>query len=122
MKNTIRYSLVNSGYWMTFCAIYGYANYYMLNRGFLSNEIGMVVAAGNLLAFFIQPLLATFADRSRKYELSQIIIALSSAIVILSLVLMVNPDKQCNYRPGICTDDYHAVRLAAACQFHQWKI
>ena len=93
MKNTIKYSFVNSGYWMTFCAVYGYANYYMLNKGFLSNQIGIVIAVGNLIAFFVQPTLATFADNTKKYKLNQIIIFLSLIILVLALLLLIQPNN-----------------------------
>jgi PPP family 3-phenylpropionic acid transporter len=93
MKNTFKYAVVNSGYWMTFCAIYGYANYYMLSKGFLSNEIGIVIAVGNLMAFFIQPIIAAFADNSKKINLKQIIIILSSLILILAIILLIKPNN-----------------------------
>lgn len=76
MKTTVKYSLINASYWMLFCSIFGYANYYMLQYGLISSEIGVVLAIGNISAFFLQPILASFVDKTSRYSLNQIILAL----------------------------------------------
>lgn len=87
MKTTVKYSLINASYWMLFCSIFGYANYYMLQYGLISSEIGVVLAIGNISAFFLQPILASFVDKTSRYSLNQIILALLFIFMLFLSVL-----------------------------------
>lgn len=87
MKTTVKYSLINASYWMLFCSIFGYANYYMLQYGLISSEIGVVLAIGNISAFFLQPILASFVDKTSRFSLNQIILALLFIFMLFLSVL-----------------------------------
>jgi len=87
MKTTIKYSFINASYWMMFCAVYGFANFYMLQFGLISSQIGVILAVGNISAFFLQPLVASFADRTKKFSLNQIILAFLFVFLFVISVL-----------------------------------
>ncbi len=87
MNHTVKYSFINASYWMLFCSIYGFVNFYLLQSGLISSEIGIVLAAGNILAFFLQPLVASFADRTDRYSLNQVILGILFILTIALAVL-----------------------------------
>ncbi len=43
------YSAVQGSYWMSFCAAVAYAAVYLQGLGYTNAQLGMIVAAGNLL-------------------------------------------------------------------------
>jgi PPP family 3-phenylpropionic acid transporter len=78
---------MNASYWMMFCAIYGFANFYMLEFGLISSQIGVILAIGNISAFFLQPLTASFADRTKRFSLNQLILAILFIFLIALMIL-----------------------------------
>lgn len=75
----IRYSMIHGLYWMTYCAMIGYASIFLLNKGFNNSLIGVILAASNIIAAVAQPTFAAYADSKRKISLKNLI----SLIVIM---------------------------------------
>ena len=68
----LSYGAIQGTYWMYFGAIMSFASVFLLGKNYTNTEIGVILAAANILAVFLQPLLADFADKSRKASLAGI--------------------------------------------------
>ena len=84
---TAQYAVHQSFYWMAYCGLFSFAAAYLLGRGFDTAQVGIILALANLLSCLLQPLAASFADRSDRLSLPQIIGAftLLSALALLAL-------------------------------------
>ena len=60
---TARYGLIHGAYWASYAAIAAYVNLYLLEMGFSSGAIGLLIALAGLLSALLQPLAASYADR-----------------------------------------------------------
>lgn len=69
----IRYSMIHGLYWMTYCAMIGYASVFLLNKGFNNSLIGVILAASNIIATVAQPAFAAYADSKNKISLKNLI-------------------------------------------------
>lgn len=83
----ITYSCVQGTFWMYYGVVGTFASVFLLARGYSNSEIGVVLAAGNVLAVILQPVLADFADRSRKVSLNGIIQLIVIVMMIMTLAL-----------------------------------
>ena len=73
-------------YWMGFSILSSFASVFLLSRHLSDGQIGVVLAAGNLLAVLLQPLAASLADRSVRFTLSQFT-AILALVMVLTAVL-----------------------------------
>ena len=78
----MKYAATQMLYFGSFCALMGYASVYLLDHGFSNSIIGTVLALVSVIAVFTQPVVASFADRSKKVELRHII-----AVILIIAVL-----------------------------------
>lgn len=65
----IRYSALQSLFLMAYCSICGFATVFLSARGFSASQIGVILAAANILAIFLQQILAAVIDKSEKITL-----------------------------------------------------
>ncbi|MBW9212875.1 MULTISPECIES: MFS transporter [Terrabacteria group] len=72
-KITLAYAGIQGSYSMSYAGIGSFVSVYLLAQGFSNSEIGLCVSLANLLAVFVQPVLADWADQSKKVELTDII-------------------------------------------------
>lgn len=80
----IEYSCIHGTYWMFYGVVCSFASVFLLDRGYSNADIGIILAAANVLAVFMQPLLADLADRSKRISL----IGVTEAITIILAILM----------------------------------
>jgi PPP family 3-phenylpropionic acid transporter len=73
------YAALQGTYWMSYCMVLSFASVFLLARGYSNSEIGVIMAASNVLALIIQPLTAELADRSRKVDIFHILWVLCAA-------------------------------------------
>ena len=83
---TIKFALLQGSYWMSFCAIYNFATVYLLSRSFTSKEVGVMLAAINIIAAVLQPLVANFADQTQRISLKNLVTLF--VLVILSIAFV----------------------------------
>lgn len=88
MNATTKYGFLNATYWMAFCSIYGFASFYLLGIGLTSSQIGIIIAIGSILAFILQPIFASWADRTHTASLDKIMIGLSTFFLIGVIALL----------------------------------
>ena len=86
-KITAVYAGIQGSYSMIYAGIGSFVSVYLLAQGFSNSEIGLCVSIANLLAVFIQPGLANWADRSEKVKLTDIITGIGLFLLVALLAL-----------------------------------
>ena len=89
----IKYGCIHGTYWMYYAIAGSFASAFLLARGYSNSEIGIILAAGNVLAVFLQPLIADLADRSKRLSLVGVTQISSVLLMILTLLLFVLKQK-----------------------------
>jgi PPP family 3-phenylpropionic acid transporter len=79
---TLRYSVIQFFYSAVYCASGVFATTYLLGKGLSSGLAGTLLALAGLLACLTQPFLASYADRSKKFVLPWLMLALSGLCVL----------------------------------------
>ena len=88
---TASYALIQSMFNMAYCCIMAFAAVFLLSRGFSNAEVGLTLTIAGGLTLISQPIIAAFADRTRRLTLGQIVAGLLLACLLASLLLMVTP-------------------------------
>lgn len=86
---TARYGLIHGAYWASYAAIAAYVNLYLLEMGFSSGAIGVLIALAGLLSALLQPLAASYADRETSPNLKAINLAIAALWMLSALGLLV---------------------------------
>ena len=60
------YGSIFGTYWMIYAVISSFASVFLLAKGYSNSQIGMTLAAANVVAVIMQPLVADIADRSKR--------------------------------------------------------
>ncbi len=60
------YGSIFGTYWMIYSVIGSFTSVFLLANGYSNSQIGLTMAAGNILAVILQPVIADLADRSAK--------------------------------------------------------
>ncbi len=81
----IEYSAIFGTYWMIYAVVSSFASVFMLARGYSNSQIGITLAAANVLAFIMQPLVADFTDRSKRLG----IIGVTEIMAVLMMIFTV---------------------------------
>lgn len=79
----LEYAAIHGTYWMYFGVICSFASVFLLEKNYSNSEIGIILAVGNVLAVFLQPITADLADRSKKISL----IGISQLMALLLMLL-----------------------------------
>ncbi len=85
LKRTLNvgYGGIQAAYWMFYGVSNSFASAFLLPRGYSNTEIGIILAAANVIAVFLQPAMADIADRSRRISL----IGITQICTILTMAL-----------------------------------
>jgi len=83
------YSCIHAAYWMFYGVISSFASVFLLAKGYSNWEIGITLAAGNVLAVVLQPIIADVADRVRKVSLIGITEILAVMMMVVTAALFV---------------------------------
>lgn len=109
---TTSYAFIQSYYNMSYCCIIGFATVFLLSRNFTNIQIGITLAVANTLSFLCQPVVAAFADKSKKLALRNIVALLLLVLAVLAAILYMMPNMVlptallylllvcCQYLPG----------------------
>lgn len=63
---TIRYGLIQAGYWMDYLVLASFAAVFLAGRGFSTQQIGTVLALGSLFSCIFSQISGTIADKTTK--------------------------------------------------------
>ena len=86
-----QYSVVQALYWMTSCALAGYAAVYLQDRGLSNTLIGVTVVGAACLSMVIQPLAAQVVESISGLTVKKVIQALIVMMAVMFGVLTVIP-------------------------------
>lgn len=86
-----QYSVVQALYWMTSCALAGYAAVYLQDRGLSNTLIGVTVGGAACLSMVIQPLAAQVVESISGLTVNKVIQALIVMMAVMFGVLTVIP-------------------------------
>lgn len=90
---TIRYAFIPGFYWMSFAVIMGFSSLYLLSQGLTNTQIGIMTAVACTFSAFFQPILASYADRTTRMSLKEIVVILAGIVVLLAASLLICHDK-----------------------------
>ena len=90
---TFHYMIITGGFWMAFCVVTAYAAVFLHGTGYDDQEIGIILALGNVGGAILSPVLGAWIDRNRKIRHAQLVYALLGLQMILLAALRLNPHK-----------------------------
>ena len=79
------YSCIHGTYWMFYGVVSSFASVFLLARGYSNSEIGVTLAAANILAVVLQPIIADLADRIKRVSL----IGITQVMTVMMMVMTV---------------------------------
>ena len=88
---TFHYTLITGGFWMAFCVVTAYAAVYLQGIGCNNQELGLILALGNVGGAVLSPVLGALIDRNRKIRHAAIVNVLLAIQVVLLILLRVHP-------------------------------
>ncbi len=89
---TAKYAAIQGSYWPIFCSSYSFASVFLLSRDFDNSQIGIVLALANVFAVFLQPMVAVYADTTKKISLKNLTALLALAAGMLTAVRCLIPN------------------------------
>lgn len=84
----IRYGLLQCLFWITYCVLVTNHNSYLLEHGYSSSEIGIMMVCGYLACIILHPVLASLADRSRYISTTHILLFSYALLLASSITLL----------------------------------
>lgn len=79
------YACIHGTYWMFYGVASSFASVFLLARGYSSSQIGVTLAAANILAVVLQPMVADLADRIKRLSL----IGITEILTIMMMAVTV---------------------------------
>ena len=89
---TIKYAFLQSTFWLSQCVISSFAAVYLSHRGFSTTTIGIILSLASVLSVLLQPLIASYADKSTKIALRTIVMLLMGVVLLLTITLCFFPN------------------------------
>ena len=86
-KLNLCYAGIQSLYWAGFAAIWAFLSVLLLYRGFSNSQIGTVSALALLMPLIVQPVLASLADRNRRFTSRRLAMALTGLLLLCAVGL-----------------------------------
>ena len=86
-KLNFEYSAMQGLYWMMYCIAITFAGTYLLDKGYSNKTIGVLLAAGNVLALFLQTIVSSYCDKNRENGLVISISLLSVITIVLNVIM-----------------------------------
>ena len=94
VNGTFRYTLLNVAYFAAFCTVHAYAAVYLISKGFSNTEVGVLLAAANIVSAILQPVIAGIIDRPGYLTNRRFIIIAVMIIMTGSAILMFAPGNK----------------------------
>ncbi len=82
------YAFIQATYWMFYAVAAMFVSVYMLGKGYSNTAIGIVIAAGNILAVFMQSVLANITDRAARLTDITVIKLLTVVLFLLTAAVL----------------------------------
>ena len=89
IKNrTAGYAAIQSFFWMCYASIMGFVSMYLLQAGFDSSQVGILIAGAGLLSALLQPVVAAYADKPGSLSLGRLITLAGGAALVCAVGLV----------------------------------
>lgn len=82
------YALIQGTYWMFYVVAGIFVSVYMLGKGYSNTSIGVVIAVGNIMAVFMQGIIANITDRSQRVNNITVIKVMLIVLFILTAAVL----------------------------------
>lgn len=79
------YACIQGTYWMIYGVIGSFASVFLLAKGYSNSEIGIVLAAANIAAVVLQPVIADIADRAERIT----VIGISEIMTVMMMIMTI---------------------------------
>ncbi|WP_052447583.1 MFS transporter [Clostridium polynesiense] len=89
---TLKYAILQGNYWMIFCSVVVYASVFLLSKEFSASEIGILIAWANVFSVVLQPVIADFADKSKKITLQKLSALIAAGGLVPLVILLFIPN------------------------------
>ena len=89
----IDYALIQGTYWMFYAVAGMFVSVYMLGKGYSNTSIGLVIAVGNVVAVFVQAVLANITDKAQRLTDITVIKVLIAVLFALTVAVLLIGDK-----------------------------
>lgn len=90
----VKYTLSQVFYNASACAMFGFVAVYLLAQNFSNSAIGITLALCSIVSVFLQPMMASIADKSEITYINKILQNIILIIVVLSAILYIMPLNQ----------------------------
>ncbi|MHB8087850.1 MAG: MFS transporter [Anaerolineaceae bacterium] len=90
-KLTRHFSMIQAIYIMGYCSIYSYAAVFLLARGFTNSQVGLTLTLSSVMGLLVQPIVASFADKTKKFSLRSIVAVMLLGMIFFALLLFIIP-------------------------------
>ncbi len=84
---TARYAVINATYFAAFCGMHAYASVFLLAKGFTNSQIGILLAAANVISVLIQPVIAGLIDKPGRLTNRNVSAACTAIMIVLAGIL-----------------------------------
>lgn len=84
---TVYYGVIQFTFWFGYAATGAFANPFLQSVGMSTSLIGIVIAVSSLAAAFLQPVLGSLIDKSRKLTNRRLMLILGIVVIAIGLVL-----------------------------------
>lgn len=88
---TARYAMIQCLYNMSYCCGMCFASVFLLSRGLSNSQVGITLTMGNALTILCQPAVASFADRTKRFALRNLVAAIVAMTSVFTVLLMAAP-------------------------------
>ncbi|MDO4486713.1 MAG: MFS transporter [Bacillota bacterium] len=83
------YACIHGTFWMFYGVASSFASVFLLANDYTNSEIGMILAAANILAVILQPFAGDLADRTRRISLIGITELMTAMMIIMTAGLFI---------------------------------
>jgi PPP family 3-phenylpropionic acid transporter len=90
-KLTRHFSMIQAIYIMGYCSIFSYAAVFLLARGFTNSQVGLTLTLSSVLGLLVQPMVASFADKTKKFSLRSIVAMMLLIMILFAVLLFIIP-------------------------------
>lgn len=78
---TKKYTLIQGFYWMGYAVINSFTSVYLLNAGFTSGQVGLLIAAAGILSAVLQPMLGGLADKANGPSVKLLVLFMTALLL-----------------------------------------
>lgn len=83
----MQHNLIQALFCMLSVIVYSFASNFLLFKGYTSSQIGIIVSCASFSSILLQPIIANFVDRTKKFSVIEVMMVLYGICLVLCLPL-----------------------------------